>query len=264
MKLFRCCTIAAIVFFCSNTFASENDSTVATPPSDTVVQSDTVAQSDTLAQSATVSPVDSLSAAEAFAAFSVRQKKYLKTSIITNVLYAGGFGIYYGVVLPRSNMVNFNSMDVLKLMPLTYLSVGMMYASLPIGIVSSHRAKKNYEYYYKTAPRNITLPLTFTGAGLSICAGGVQAYNLVKDYRDNNEIDGSYSKYQKAATALLTSGLVTFAGTNLYALAYNIILGEKAKRRSSSGSGKSVSSKSVSLAPFRLDDANGCLLTWNF
>jgi len=245
MIALRILTLVIIALVCRHAFASENDSaTVMQPP-------------DTAGAAATVSVTDSIAIPDTLAAFSVLQKKYVKTAIVTNVLYAGGLGIFYGVVVPRSAKVE-GMVDGLKLLPLNYLSVGMMYASLPICVVSSHRAKKNYEYYYKSAPRNLTLPLTFTGAGFHIAAFGISAWQMTADYRDNHEMDGSYDKYGDVSMGLLAAGLITFAGTNLYGLVYNIILGEKAKRPADDSAG------SVSLAPMRYGDANGCLLTWNF
>ena len=248
MRLPRFFTVAVTVFLCGRIFASDNDSTAATSPPDTVVQSDTVAQP------ATITPVDSLSAADAYAAFSVRQKKHLKTAIICNAIYAGGMGLLYGVVVPRTAEAE-TTTDQLKLLPLSLLSAAMMYASLPISIVNSHRAKKNYAYYYKTAPRNITLPLTFTGVGCLLGASTVSVYTTINDYRDNDEIDGSYDKYTNVITGLAITGSAIWAGTNIYALVYTIVLGEKAKRHAA---------PPVTLAPFRCDDANGCLLTWDF
>jgi len=189
--------------------------------------------------------------------FSVLHKKYIKTSIITNVLYAGGFGLWQGVVLPRSENTE-DDMDMVKLMPLSYLSLGMMYASLPIAVVSSHRAQKNYEYYHKTSPRNLTLPLTYASAALSIGSFGIGMWRMYSDYRDNHEIDESYSKYENVEAAIFTAGLIGFAGTNLYSLVYTIILGEKAKQRCAATAG------SLTLSPIRHGDANGLMLTWSF
>ena len=249
MKSFRLFSFVTVVFAGFGTIASGNDSTVTLLP-------------DAAQSSAAVAVSDSIAVPDTFVAFSVLQKKYLKTCIVTNVLYAGGFGLLYGVVVPRSEKAGDDIMDNLKLLPLNYLAVGMMYASLPVSIVSSHRAKKNYEYYYKTAPQNITLPMTFTGAGLSIAAVGSSAWQMTADYRDNREMDGSYNKYGKLTMGFLTAGLVTFWGTNLYALAYTVILGEKAKRHSVAPAAATESS--LYITPMRYGDANGCLLTWNF
>ena len=224
-------------------FASENDSAAIQVP-------------DAIPTPAAAAVADSIAVPDTLAAFSVLQKKYLKTSIITNVLYTGGFGLLYGVVFPRMSKVeDGNTMGILKLLPLEYLAMGMMYASVPVSVVSSHRAKKNYEYYYKTAPRNITLPLTFASAGLHVGSVGVSIWNGIADYRDNHEIDQSYNKYAKLTVNLFTAGLITFAGTNLYALVYTVILGKKAEQRSAA---------SVHLSPLRYGDADGCLITWDF
>ena len=247
MKPSRCFVFVTIALAVFGSIASENDSIVTPAP-------------DRVSPPTAVSTVTSLPVTDTLAAFSVLQKKHLKTAIVTNALYAGGLGLYYGVVLPRSTRAE-GTVDALKLMPLTYLSVGMMYASVPICVVSSHKAKKNYEYYYKSAPRNLTLPLTFTGAGFHIGAVGIAAWELIADYRDNHEIDQSYNKYSNLSNGLLAAGLITFAGTNLYALTYNIILGKKAK---GSSTATADSAGSVSLAPMRYGDANGLLLTWNF
>lgn len=245
MKVSRSLSFVFIALTGLYTVVFGNDSTVITTK-------------DSLKSPASLTVADSITAPDAFVSFSAMNKKYLKKSIITNVLYAGGFGLLFGVVLPGIEKEE-TSMDQLKWAPLNYLSVGMMYASLPINVISSYKARRNYMYYYKTAPTNLTLPIMCTGAGLCIGAAGSTLWSSIADYRDNKELDGSYNKYNKLTMGLFTSGLITFAGSNLYALAYTIILGEKAKQHSAS-----TTSSSLYLAPMRYGDANGGMLTWNF
>ncbi|MBN1757719.1 MAG: hypothetical protein JW863_05350 [Chitinispirillaceae bacterium] len=242
----RILTLVAIALVCRHAVASGNDSATATPPPDTA------------GVYVTEAVTGSIAIPDTLAAFSVLQKKYLKTAIITNSIYAGGMGLLYGVVMPRMAKAD-GVTEQLKLLPLNYLAMGMLYASLPIGIVSSHRAEKNYRYYYKSAPRNISLPLTFTGAGFHIGSFGVSIWQILADYRDNHEMDGSYSKYGDVSLALFNAGLITFACTNLYSLAYTIILGEKANRHPDT-----TANASIHLAPLRYGDANGFLLAWDF
>lgn len=226
------------------TVASGNDSTATAVP-------------DSLKSTAKLTVAGPITAPDAFTSFSAINKKYLKKSIITNALYVGGFGLLYGVVLPGLNRTE-KGLEQYKWLPLEYLATGMMYASLPINIVSSYHARSNYKYYYKIAPANIALPLTLAGAGLCIGAAGGSLWNSIADYKDNKELDGSYNKYGKVSMNLFTAGLITFAGTNLYGLAYTIILGEKAKQNSA------PSTASLQIAPMRYGNANGGVLTWNF
>ena len=74
---------------------------------------------------------DSTSIPDTYTSFSVLQKKYLKTIIITNLLYAGGLGLNWGVVYPQMQKAE-GTMEQLKVLPLSLLSVGMMYASVPM------------------------------------------------------------------------------------------------------------------------------------
>lgn len=238
------CTVIAVTGF--GTVASGSDSTETPAP-------------DSARLPAAVAIADSTAVPDTLAAFSVLNRKYIKTTIITNVLYAAGFGLLYGAVMPRSRKLESDdAMGSLKLLPLNLLAVGMMYASVPISVVSSHRAKKNYAYYYKTPPRNISLPLTFASAGQHVVAAGISYWLIIKDYRDNNEIDGSYNTNVNPTMGLLTSGLITFGCTNLYSLVYTVILGKKAEENSA------ATTASLHLAPFRYGDANGCMLTWDF
>jgi hypothetical protein len=245
MKVTRFLSVISIVLagMCTATLGNDSTATV---------------MSDSLNPQATLTVADSITAPDAFVSFTAMNKKYLKKSIITNVLYAGGFGLFYGVVIPGVNRAGKGGMEQFKWLPLNVLSVGMMYASLPINVLSSYKARNNYKYYYKTTPMNLTLPIIFTGAGLCIGSAGFTFWNTIADYRDNKEFDQSYNKYGKLSTGLLTAGFITFAGSNLYSLAYTIILGEKAKQHSSS------ETTSLQLAPMRYGDANGCMLTWNF
>lgn len=198
---------------------------------------------------------DSTSIPDTYTSFSVLQKKYLKTVIITNLLYAGGLGLNWGVVHPQMQKAE-GTMDQLKVMPLSLLSVGMMYASIPISAVAANRTKRNYSRYYKESPRNFTMPLMFAGVGCYVGAVGITYWQLIKDYQDNKEFDGSYGKYGKAAGVLMDAGMITWFGTNLYSLAYVIILGEKAKKREVQ--------TSLTIVPFRYGNANGCMLTFMF
>jgi hypothetical protein len=244
MKVSHLLTITFMAFAGMSVAASGNDSTTTAIP-------------DSLKSPAKIAVGDSITAPDALVSFSAINKKYLKKSIITNVLYLGGFGLFRGVVNPGFNRAD-NVMDQLKWYPLAYLSLGMMYASLPINVLSSYRARSNYKYYYKTAPTNFALPIIFTGAGLCIVSAGGTFWNIISDYRDNKEVDGSYNKYGKLSSGLLTAGLITFAGSNLYSLVYTVMLGEKAKQHSA------PTTTSLQIAPMRYGNANGAILTWNF
>jgi hypothetical protein len=244
MKVSRFLTVISIALAGMCTTASGDDSTSTAVP-------------DSLKSLTKLTVADSITVPDAFVSFSAMNKKYLKKSIITNILYLGGFGLLFGVVIPGTKRTE-EGMEQFKWAPLNYLSVGMMYASLPINVISSYKARSNYKYYYKTAPTNLTLPITLAGSGLCIGAVGSQLWSSIADYRDNKELDGTYDKYNKLTMGLFTSGLITFAGSNLYGLAYTIILGEKAKQHSGSAT------SSLYLAPMRYGDANGCLLSWNF
>ncbi len=244
MKVVRFLSIIPIVLAGMYTVVLGNDSTVTNA-------------SDLLKSPTALTVVDSISAPDALVSFTAMNKKYLKKSVITNILYLGGFGLYQGIVIPGINRAD-NTMDQLKWAPLSYLSVGMMYASLPINVISSYRARSNYKYYYKTAPTNLALPIIFTGAGLCIGSFGGSIWRMISDYKDNKEFDNSYTKYEKLSNGLLTAGLITFAGANLYSLAYTIVLGEKAKQQSPS------KTASLQFAPMRYGNANGGMLTWNF
>jgi hypothetical protein len=243
MKVSRFLSTIFLVF-AGFTASSGNDSTATSKP-------------DSLKLPTKLTVADSITAPDALASFSAINKKYLKKSIITNVLYLGGFVLNQGVVMPGMEKSD-KMTDQLKWMPLSILSAGMMYASLPINVLSSYRARSNYKFYYKTAPTNLSLPIIFTGAGLCIGAVGCAYWNTFSDYRDNKAIDGSYNKYGKLTMGLLNTGLITFAGANLYSLAYTIILGEKAKQNSA------PSTASLQIAPMRYGNANGGILTWNF
>lgn len=242
MKVSRFLSVISIVFAGMCTVAFGNDSTVTAAP-------------DSLKSPAALTVADSITAPDALVSFSVMNKKYLKKAIITNLLYLGGFGLFQGVVVPGLNRAD--NTDQFKWAPLNCLSIGMMYASLPINVISSYRARNNYKYYYKTAPTNLTLPIIFIGAGLCIGSVGGNLWNTISDYRDNKETDQSYNKYGKLSSGLFTAGLITLAGSNLYSLVYTIILGEKAKQHTTS------ETASLQLAPMRYGDANGCILTWN-
>jgi hypothetical protein len=244
MKVSRFLTVISIVLAGMYTAASGNDSTSTAVP-------------DSLKSPTKLIVADSIAVPDAFVSFSAMNKKYLKKAIITNILYLGGFGLYQGVVIPGINKAD-NTADQLKWAPLSYLSVGMMYASIPINVISSCRARNNYKYYYKTAPTNFTLPIMFMGAGLCIGSVGGSLWNSISDYRDNKELDQSYDKYGKLSSGLFTAGLITFAGSNLYSLVYTIMLGEKAKQHSAS------TTTSLHLAPMRYGDAYGGMLTWDF
>jgi hypothetical protein len=244
MKVSHLLTITFVTFAGMFVAAYGNDSTTTVIP-------------DSLKSPTKIAVADSITAPDALVSFTAINKKYLKKSIITNILYLGGFGLYQGIVIPGVNRAH-DIPDQLKWYPLAYLSAGMMYASLPINVLSSYRARNNYKYYYKTAPVNLALPIIFTGAGLCIGAAGSGLWNTFSDYRDNNEVDQSYNKYGKLSSGLLTAGFITFACSNLYSLVYTVILGEKAKQHST------PANVSLQIAPMRYGNANGGMLTWNF
>ena len=198
---------------------------------------------------------DSTAIPDTYASFSVLQKKYLKTAIITNLLYAAGLGLNWGVVYPQLQKAE-EPMEQLKVMPLSLLSTLMMYASLPMSVVTTRRAQKNYQYYYKSAPRNFTFPLLFTGVGLYMGASAVNIWRVIADYRDNHEFDQSYKKYLNLMNNLADAGSLTWAVTNLYSLVYIIVLGKKAE--------KHTTATSFQIVPFSNGGANGCMLTCEF
>jgi hypothetical protein len=191
-----------------------------------------------------------------FTSFSVLQKKYLKTVIITNVMYAAGFGLYRGVVIPRYRKVD-GIMETMKLMPLSILSGAMMYVSLPMSTVTSYRARSNYDHYFIEKPRNFTVPLLAIGIGSFIGMAGVNYWQMYSDFRDNNEFDNSYKKYDKPMYALLDAGTITWIGANLYSLGYVVFLGNKAAN-------KKPPAVACSVAPFRIHEANGMAFLCEF
>lgn len=205
---------------------------------------------------ATVTKDNVLPSVDRFNRFSVEQKKYLKTLVITNVLYAAGFGLYNGVVIPRSKKAE-GTTETLKLMPISVLSAAMMYASLPMSVVASRKAGRNYELYYKESSRSLTLPLLFVGCGAFLGAVGVSYAMTINDYRDNNEIDGSSTKYETPAYLLLRAGTIAWAGTNLYSLIRVAVLGKKAKS-------KSLIADAVELSPWFCKGAGGAMVSWKF
>jgi type IV secretory pathway VirB6-like protein len=188
--------------------------------------------------------------------FSVLQKKYLKTIIITNLLYAAGFGLYRGVVIPRSKEIE-TTVETLKLMPLSVLSGAMMYVSLPMSVVTSYKARSNYTHYYKDWPRNFTIPLLAVGIGAFVGAAGLSYWQIYSDYRDNNKIDDSYVKYNDVLYGCIDVGTITWIGTNLYSLVYIAVLGNMAEK-------KSPPRVSLNVAPFRIHGANGMALLCEF
>jgi hypothetical protein len=244
MKVSRFLSVISILLTSVCTFAFGNDTTVTAAP-------------DSLKSPVALSVADSITSPNVLASFTEINKKYLKKSIITNIIFLSGFSLWRSVVYPGLNKAD-NTTDQLKWYPLAYLSAGMMYASLPINVLSSYRARNNYKYYYKTAPSNFALPILFTGAGLCIGSAGFGLWNTISDYRDNKELDQSYNKYGKLSQGLISAGLITFACSNIYSLVYTIVLGEKAKTHTAS------ETTSLQISPMRYGDANGCIMTWNF
>jgi hypothetical protein len=203
-----------------------------------------------------VTEVQSLPPVDQFKRFSVEQKKHLKTLAITNALYAGGFALFRGLVIPRSKTVEGTS-ESLKLMPLSVLSAAMMYSSLPMSIVASRKAEKNYELYYEEGPRNLSIPLLFIGGGAFLGSVGCSYVMTVNDYRDNHEVDGTYTKFEKPFFGLLDAGTIIWAGTNLYSLIYVAVLGKKAKSKTSLAD-------AIELSPWNCNGANGVIVSWKF
>ena len=199
-------------------------------------------------------------APDKFDAFSVIQKQCLKRVIFMNGLYAAGYGLLRGVVIPRAAKLDDDDITgSLKLMPLNFLSAAMMYVSLPMSTVASYKARNNYSHYYKEKTRNLTIPFLATGAALGIMASGISIGITVKDFRDNNEVDGSYNKYTDLMSGTLDAALLTWGGANVYSLIYIIVLGKKAEKNK-----LNTKQNAFHIAPFHLRDANGLMLSSTF
>ncbi len=202
--------------------------------------------------------VDSLPVVDRFTMFSVDQKKYLKTLAITNAIYASGFGLLYGLLPQRAKKVEGRGQtEGLKLLPLTVLSEAMMFVSLPMSVAASRRAERNYELYYKEGPRNLTFPFLFVGGAAFLGATALSYVQTGNDFRDNNEMDNSYTKYATPATVCFATSTIIWAGTNLYSLIYVAALGKKAKSKTSLVD-------AIELNPWNCNGANGMMVSWMF
>ncbi|MBN1577148.1 MAG: hypothetical protein JW913_11385 [Chitinispirillaceae bacterium] len=236
-----CCSLVFLASGSDSTTATQKHAVIALPSAVPAATGDATSQPDKLGS------------------FSVLQKKYLRTVIITNALYAAGFGLYHGVVMPRSKEIGDDMGESMKLLPLNLLTTLMMYASLPMSAVTSYKARNNYSRYYNEKPRNFAMPLLGVGIGLSIGAVGVAYWRMFKDYRDNSENDGSYDKYGDLVDGLMNASTIAWAAPNLYSLVYIVVLGKKAEKNTLKTQGRAFQ-----IVPFRCRGADGLMLSCEF
>jgi hypothetical protein len=246
MKTCRRFSKGVVILYSLIAFAHGSDSTTATQTPPVIA----------LPSAAPAATGNATSQPDRLGSFSVLQEKYLRTVIITNALYAAGFGLYHGVVMPRSKEIGDDMGGSMKLLPLSLLTTLMMYASLPMSAVTSYKARNNYSRYYNEKPRNFAMPLLCVGIGLSIGAVGVSYWQMFKDYRDNNESDGSYTKYDGLVNGLMNASTIAWAAPNIYSLVYIIALRNKAEKNSLN--------TSFQIVPFRHGNADGLMLSFEF
>ena len=237
-----CIACIVIVTYSSDTLSIASEKKLITPPPD-------VTLTDTYS---TFKP-------DKFSSFSVVQKKCLRRVIFTNALFAAGYGLYRGVLVPRSKEIGGDMEESLKLMPLSLLSSAMIYVSLPMSTVASYKARNNYNRYYKEKPRNLTIPLLAGGLAIGLGASGISMWQIVKDIQDNNEYDGSYDKYTDVVNGLMDICLITWGGANIYSLVYVIVLGKKAEKHT-----QNKQENTFHITPFHYRDANGLMLSCEF
>lgn len=162
--------------------------------------------------------------------FKLEHRKRMRSIIISNILYAGGAGLYYGFVIPQYAKTN-DFKESLKIMPFAVITVGMMYVSTPMSCARSKGGNKDYAKYFdaESAARNLTWPIFFVGAGCYMSAIIISYVDLVKDIRDDKEYNQSV--HSDFVDYSLIGTNIVWSVTNVNALIYTFYLGKKAEKQ---------------------------------